>query len=105
MRPFAQDCFYLYDGADVSAYSTHFYRDKAVAAVAAHDFDRSPMFMYLAFQVRSWPAWKCLLHPAQTRQPASPMFMYLAFQVRLVARLEMTAPPHLDPVSSLLGPI
>jgi hypothetical protein len=40
----------MYDKADVATYSTHFYRDKAVAAVASHDFDRSPMFLYLAFQ-------------------------------------------------------
>ena len=45
-----RDCFYKYDGVDMDHYSTHLYQDKAIATIHAHDFDQSPMFMYLSFQ-------------------------------------------------------
>jgi hypothetical protein len=44
------ECYYMYDGDDLKHYSTHLYRDWAVSAISTHDFDSSPMFMYLAFQ-------------------------------------------------------
>ena len=43
-------CYYTYDGDDLETYSTEMFQNAAVAAVAGHDFDESPMFMYLALQ-------------------------------------------------------
>ena len=45
-----EQCYGGYDGTDRHDYSTFLYRDKAVKAIESHDFDSSPMFMYLAFQ-------------------------------------------------------
>ena len=48
------ECYYAYDGDNVNQYSTFIYQDSAVASIKNHDFDKTPMFMYLAFQaVRS----------------------------------------------------
>jgi arylsulfatase A-like enzyme len=44
------DCYYAYDGDDMKHYSTHLYRDWAISYIESHDFDASPMFMYIAFQ-------------------------------------------------------
>jgi arylsulfatase B/arylsulfatase I/J len=44
------DCYHQYDGDDVSDYSTLLYKDWAVQFIDKHDFEQSPMFMYLAFQ-------------------------------------------------------
>ena len=43
-------CYYMYDWDDMDQYSSFLYRDKAVEAIALHNFSSSPMFMYLAFQ-------------------------------------------------------
>ena len=43
-------CYAGYDGSDRHDYSTFLYRDKAVKAIENHDYESSPMFMYLAFQ-------------------------------------------------------
>ena len=43
-------CYYMYDGADMNQYSTAFFKDAAVASIEGHDFDASPMFMYVALQ-------------------------------------------------------
>ena len=43
-------CYYMYDGADMNQYSTAFFKDAAVASIEGHDFDESPMFMYVALQ-------------------------------------------------------
>jgi arylsulfatase A-like enzyme len=45
-----KDCYYQYDGGDLKMYSTNLYRDWAVQYINGHDFDKSSMFMYLAFQ-------------------------------------------------------
>ena len=50
-----KDCFYKYDGVDMDHYSTHLYQDKAVATIHAHDYDESPLFMYLSFQAVHTP--------------------------------------------------
>jgi arylsulfatase A-like enzyme len=43
-------CYSGYDGEDRHDYSTFLYRDKAVKAIEQHDYESSPMFMYVAFQ-------------------------------------------------------
>jgi hypothetical protein len=45
-----QDCYYMYDSDDLKHYSTHLYREWALDFIENHDFESSPMFMYLAFQ-------------------------------------------------------
>jgi len=53
---FADDkCYYMYDAADKEMYSTTFFQNAAVAAIEGHDFDASPMFMYVAFQAARAP--------------------------------------------------
>ena len=42
-------CYYMYDGEDVSTYSTTLYQNKAVDAIKTHDYTK-PLFMYMAFQ-------------------------------------------------------
>mmetsp|Transcript_7366 Transcript_7366/g.10978 ORF Transcript_7366/g.10978 Transcript_7366/m.10978 type:complete len:623 (-) Transcript_7366:207-2075(-) len=44
------DCYSAYNSSDLGTYSTFLYRDKAVQAIAAHDFSANPLFMYLAVQ-------------------------------------------------------
>ena len=44
-------CYYMYDGDDVQEYSTTIFQNAAVAAIAGHDFEVSPMFLYMAVQV------------------------------------------------------
>ena len=44
-------CYYMYDGDDVEEYSTTIFQNAAVAAIDGHDFDVSPMFLYMALQV------------------------------------------------------
>ena len=43
-------CYAGYDGVDRHDYSTFLYRDKAVAVIERHDYEASPMFLYLAMQ-------------------------------------------------------
>lgn len=43
-------CYAPYDGNDVHKYSTFFYRDKAIDVIKKHNFNKKPMFLYLAFQ-------------------------------------------------------
>ena len=43
-------CYYQYDGSDIEQYSTSFFQNAAVASIEGHDFDASPMFLYVAFQ-------------------------------------------------------
>ena len=40
-------CFYGYDSTDMKHYSTNLYKDKAVAAIEAHDYSKSSLFMYV----------------------------------------------------------
>ena len=42
-------CYYMYDAADVTTYSTTLYQNKAVDAIKTHDYTK-PLFMYMAFQ-------------------------------------------------------
>jgi arylsulfatase A-like enzyme len=44
------DCYYGYDGDDFKHYSTHLYQDAAVSVINNHDYDSSPLFLYMAFQ-------------------------------------------------------
>ena len=60
LRPGEHDGYTMFDGAtglpDWNArgvHTTDLWRDKAVAAVGAHDFSRAPLLTYLAFQVRA----------------------------------------------------
>ena len=46
-----KSCYYMYDGDDVQEYSTTIFQNAAVAAIAGHDFEVSPMFLYMAVQV------------------------------------------------------
>jgi len=48
-------CYYMYDVDSATEYSTNIYRIRAVDAINAHDYDASPMFMYLSFQSPSAP--------------------------------------------------
>ena len=48
-------CYYMYDVDSATEYSTNIYRIRAVDAINAHDYDSSPMFMYLSFQSPSAP--------------------------------------------------
>ena len=43
-------CYDQYNSTDMSDYSTYFYRDKAIEIISNHDYDSSPMFLYIAFQ-------------------------------------------------------
>ncbi len=43
-------CYYQYNDTDMTDYSTYFYRDKAIEILNNHDYDSSPMFLYVAFQ-------------------------------------------------------
>ena len=45
-----KQCYYSYDAPDRDQYSTSLYAAHAATAIADHDFDQSPMFMYLSFQ-------------------------------------------------------
>jgi arylsulfatase A-like enzyme len=49
------ECYYMYDGDDLNHYSTNLYREKAIATIQQHDFDSSPMFMYLSMQAPHAP--------------------------------------------------
>lgn len=42
-------CYNVYDGDDFDEYSTYIFRNKALDAVASHDFDAAPMLLYVAF--------------------------------------------------------
>jgi arylsulfatase A-like enzyme len=44
------DCYSPYNGSDMTDYSTFLYRDRAVDIIGGHNYEESPMFMYLAFQ-------------------------------------------------------
>ena len=43
-------CYSGYDGVDRHDYSTFLYRDKAINTIKSHDYQASPMFLYLALQ-------------------------------------------------------
>eukprot|EP01035_Chromulina_nebulosa_P034545 gene34545-46357_t len=43
-------CYSCYNESDTQTYSTFLYRDKAIQAIHAHDFNADPMFMYLSVQ-------------------------------------------------------
>lgn len=45
-----QDCYAGYNGTDLHTYSTFLFRDKAVDAIKYHEYDKTPLFLYLAFQ-------------------------------------------------------
>jgi arylsulfatase A-like enzyme len=49
------ECYYMYDGDDLNDYSTTIFQDSAVAAIGTHDFDDSPLFLYVAFQATRDP--------------------------------------------------
>ena len=49
------ECYYMYDGDDLNHYSTNLYREKAIETIDNHDFDASPMFMYLSMQAPHAP--------------------------------------------------
>ncbi len=49
------DCYHGYDGSDIYDYSSYFYREKAVDIITNHDYDASPMFLYIAFQAVHTP--------------------------------------------------
>ena len=49
------ECYYMYDGEDLNHYSTNLYREKAIQTIETHDFDASPMFMYLSMQAPHAP--------------------------------------------------
>jgi arylsulfatase A-like enzyme len=48
-------CYYKYDGDDLAEYSTTIFQNAAVASIDAHDFDESPMFLYLSMQAARAP--------------------------------------------------
>ncbi len=50
-----KSCYNFYNGSDMSIYSTKLYASKAVKAIKAHDYDESPMFLYLPFQAAHDP--------------------------------------------------
>lgn len=43
-------CYSGYDGKDKHTYSTYLYRDKAINVIERHNYDETPLFLYLAFQ-------------------------------------------------------
>jgi len=43
-------CYSVYSGTDQHDYSTFLFRDKAINTVTYHDYDSSPLFMYIGFQ-------------------------------------------------------
>jgi arylsulfatase A-like enzyme len=49
------DCYFKYNLTDLSDYSTFMFGDKAVSVVSSHDFDSSPLFLYLPFQAAHDP--------------------------------------------------
>ena len=49
------ECYDLYKQTDIETYSSTLYTSKAVSVINTHDFDSSPMFMYLAFQAAHEP--------------------------------------------------
>lgn len=48
-------CYYKYDGDDLAEYSTTIFQNAAVASIDGHDFDESPMFLYLSMQAARAP--------------------------------------------------
>ena len=48
-------CYNLYDGDDMGTYSTTLYMNKALTVIEDHDFDSSPMFLYLPVQAAHDP--------------------------------------------------
>ena len=55
------ECYHGYDGSDMYDFSTYFYRDKAIEIISNHDFDDSPMYLYIAFQAVHTPYYDDLL--------------------------------------------
>ena len=66
-----KQCYYPYDAPDRDQYSTSLYASHAATAIADHDFDQSPMFMYLSFQAVHNPfADQDSTFPQGTNQPS-----------------------------------
>jgi Sulfatase len=49
------ECYYMYDGVDLKHYSTNMYRERAIVTIDNHDFDKSPMFLFMSFQAPHAP--------------------------------------------------
>ncbi len=48
-------CYHVYNLTDLEDYSTFMFGDKAKSVVSSHDFDSTPLFMYLPFQAAHDP--------------------------------------------------
>lgn len=45
-----KDCYAPYNGTDMHKYATFFYRDKAIDIIEGHNYDDSPLFLYVSMQ-------------------------------------------------------